>query len=169
MKFSCVRILSPMAILCALSGFVTATSKDQALRTMQIDLAASNNSIVHGKALFKENMDHSTNVVITLQNTKRDSIYLSQINNGSFEHPGSMALPLQIIRGTGSIVSQITFNVKIITNESGQPVAVTFDDLIKFPGYISIQLGGLPFNKPAAAGNILQPLSVILKVNKQLK
>ncbi|GAC1602328.1 MAG: hypothetical protein NVS3B8_13850 [Chitinophagaceae bacterium] len=141
----------------------------QSLRVKQIDLMAVKGSIVHGTVLFKENMDHSVSIVITIQNTKKDSIYLSQINNGSIESPGLMAMPFPVMKGSGSFATQIIFNIKSITNASDSIVKLTYDDLIRFPGYVSVQIAGLPINKIVAAGNINQHFPVVTEVNKHSK
>jgi hypothetical protein len=173
MKYSKGRITATCIIVLVFSGFIpkqyTSTAVKQALRIKQIDLMPSKGSIVHGTVLLKENMDHSANIVITIQNTKKDSIYLSQINNGSTESPGLMALAFPVMKGSGSFATQIIFNVKAITNASNSIVPITYDDLIKFPGYVSVQIAGLSLNKLMATGNIDQHLSVITAVNKHLK
>ena len=166
-------IIASGIIIIGFSGFIAKSNISacvkQTLRMKQIDLTAAKGSITHGTVMFKENMDHTSNIVITLQNTKKDSIYLSQINNGSTESPGLMAMAFPIMKGSGSFATQIIFNIKSVTDSSGNVVNITYDDLINFPGYVSIQIAALPLNRLMAAGNINQHLSVLPKVNKQQK
>lgn len=151
-----------LAIFLALIFSVTFSScekKDVAtttatLRTKEITLTSTAGNTVSGKAVIAENADHSFNVNITLQNTVKDTVMVMHIHNGSIASPGTIAIPLTNITGTGGQATGATLNIASGTSTSGTNVALTYDNIITYAGYFNIHYSAAQINNIVANGNI---------------
>jgi len=124
------------------------------LRTKEITLTSTAGNTISGKAIIAENADHSFNVNITLQNTIKDTIMVMHIHNGSITSPGTIAIPLSNITGTGGQATGTTLNIASGTSAAGTTVALTFDNILTYAGYFNIHYSSIQINKVVANGNI---------------
>jgi hypothetical protein len=141
------------------TSFSSCEKKDAAtttatLRTKEITLTSTAGNTVSGKAVIAENADHSFNVNITLQNTVKDTVMVMHIHNGSISAPGSIAIPLTSIKGTGGQGVGTTLNIKTGTSSTGAIVNLTYDNIIIYDGYFNIHYSAAQINKVVANGNI---------------
>ncbi len=124
------------------------------LRTKEISLNSTTGNLQFGKAIIAENADHSFNVNITLQNTVKDTVMVMHIHNGSVASPGSIAIPLTNITGTGGQATGTTLNITAATSAAGTAVPVTYDNIITYAGYFNIHYSAKQITKVIANGNI---------------
>ncbi len=124
------------------------------LRTKTIVLNATSGNTQSGSAVIAENADHSFNINITLQNTVKDTVMVMHIHNGSIASPGSIAIPLTSIKGTGSSASGTTLNIKTAASANGTATAVTYDNIITYLGYFNVHYSTVQIAKVVANANI---------------
>jgi hypothetical protein len=124
------------------------------LRTKEITLTSTAGNTVSGKAVIAENADHSFNVNITLQNTVKDTVMVMHIHNGSIAAPGTIAIPLTNITGTGGQATGVTLNITSGTSATGTNVALTYDNIITYTGYFNIHYSAAQISNVVANGNI---------------
>jgi hypothetical protein len=136
---------------CEKKDVATATAT---LRTKEIALTSTAGNTVTGKALIAENADHSFNVNITLQNTVKDTVMVMHIHNGSIASPGTIAIPLTNITGTGGQATGTKLNIKTGLSATGATVNLTYDNIITYAGYFNVHYSAAQINKVVANGNI---------------
>jgi hypothetical protein len=124
------------------------------LRTKEITLSATSGNTINGKAVIAENADHSFNVNITLQNTVKDTVMIMHIHNGSITAPGTIAIPLTNITGTGATATGTTLNISAGTSASATTIALTYDNIITYAGYFNIHYSAPQISNVVANGNI---------------
>ncbi len=124
------------------------------LRTKEIILNSTSGNLQSGKAVIAENADHSFNVNITLQNTVKDTVMVMHIHNGSITSPGSIAIPLTNITGTGGQATGTTLNITTALSATGTIVPVTYENIITYAGYFDIHYSAKQITKVVANGNI---------------
>ena len=124
------------------------------LRTKEITLNPTAGNLQSGKAIIAENADHSFNVSITLQNTVKDTVMVMHVHNGSIASPGTIAIPLSNITGTGGQATGTTLNIKTATSAAGPSVAVTYDKIITYLGYFIVHYSAGQIGNVVANGNI---------------
>ena len=124
------------------------------LRTKEIILNPTAGNTQSGKAVIAENADHSFNVNITLQNTVKDTVMVMHIHNGSIASPGTIAIPLSNITGTGGQATGTTLNIASATSPTGTTVAITYDNIIAYAGYFNIHYSAAQIATIVANGNI---------------
>ncbi|MBL0200305.1 MAG: hypothetical protein IPP81_09035 [Chitinophagaceae bacterium] len=124
------------------------------LRTKEITLTSTAGNTVSGKAVIAENADHSFNVSITLQNTVKDTVMVMHIHNGSITAPGTIAIPLTNITGTGGQATGATLNIASGTSAANTTVALTYDNIITYAGYFNIHYSAAQITNVVANGNI---------------
>ncbi len=124
------------------------------LRTKEITLNPTAGNLQSGKAIIAENADHSFNVSITLQNTVKDTVMVMHIHNGSITSPGTIAIPLTNITGTGGQASGTTLNITTATSAAGPAVPVTYDNIITYLGYFNVHYSAGQIGNVVANGNI---------------
>lgn len=124
------------------------------LRTKEIALTSTAGNTISGKAVIAENADHSFNVNITLQNTVKDTVMVMHIHNGSIAAPGTIAIPLTSITGTGGQATGATLNITSGTSAGGSNVVLTYDNIITYAGYFNIHYSAGQLNNVVANGNI---------------
>ena len=147
-----------LAVIFSIS-FSSCEKKDVAtttatLRTKEIILSPTAGNTQSGKAVIAENADHSFNVNITLQNTVKDTVMVMHIHNGSIASPGTIAIPLSNITGTGGQAVGNTLNITTATSAAGTNVPVTYDNIITYAGYFNIHYSAAQIAKVIANGNI---------------
>ena len=142
-----------LAVIFSIS-FSSCKKKNVTLRTKEIILNATAGNTQSGKAVIAENADHSFNVTITLQNTVKDTVMVMHIHNGSIAVPGTIAIPLSNIKGTGGQATGSTLNIKTATSATGTNVPITYDNIITYTGYFNIHFSVAQFSKVIANGNI---------------
>jgi len=76
------------------------------------------------------------------------------IHNGSIASPGTIAIPLTNITGTGGQATGATLNIASGTSTSGTNVALTYDNIITYAGYFNIHYSAAQINNIVANGNI---------------
>ena len=124
------------------------------LRTKEIILNPTAGNTQSGKAVIAENADHSFNVSITLQNTVKDTVMVMHIHNGSITSPGTIAIPLTNITGTGGQATGTTLNITTATSPTGTTVPLTYDNIIIYAGYFNIHYSAAQIATVVANGNI---------------
>ena len=124
------------------------------LRTKEIILNPTAGNTQSGKAVIAENADHSFNVSITLQNTVKDTVMVMHIHNGSITSPGTIAIPLNNITGTGGQAVGNTLNITTATSAANTTVPVTYDNIITYLGYFNIHYSAAQIARVVANGNI---------------
>ncbi len=152
-------IVLAIATVISVSFFSSCEKKDVAastttLRTKEIVLNATAGSNVNGKAVFAENADHSANILITLQNTVKDTVLVMHIHNGTIASPGTIAIPLSNIMGTGGQAVGTTLNVTTATSPVGSTTNITYDNIITYAGYFEAHSSALPTGKMVANADI---------------
>lgn len=77
------------------------------------------------------------------------------IHNGSIVKPGTIAISLASIKGTGAQATGATLNITSGISATGATANLTYDSIIK-PGrrYFNIHYSAGQFNKIVANGNI---------------
>ena len=124
------------------------------LRTKEITLSSTAGNTQSGKAVIAENADHSFNVLITLQNTVKDTVMVMHIHNGSIASPGTIAIPLSNITGTGGQATGNTLNITTATSAAATTIPVTYDNIITYLGYFDIHYSAAQITTVVANGNI---------------
>ena len=124
------------------------------LRTKEITLSPTAGNTQSGKAVIAENADHSFNISITLQNTVKDTIMVMHIHNGSITSPGTIAIPLTNITGTGGQATGTTLNIATATSSTGTNAPITYDNIIIYAGYFNIHYSAAQIATVVANGNI---------------
>lgn len=130
------------------------TTSTTTLRIKEITLSPTAGNTQSGKAVIAENADHSFNVSITLQNTVKDTVMVMHIHNGSIASPGTIAIPLSNITGTGGQAVGNTTNITTATSATNTNVPVTYDNIITYLGYFNIHYSAAQIAKVVANGNI---------------
>ena len=160
-KFNSIATVILMLLLAFVFSipFSSCEKKDVAtttttLRTKEIILNSTSGNLQSGKAVIAENADHSFNINITLQNTVKDTLMVMHIHNGSITSPGSIAIPLTNITGTGGQATGTTLNITTATSATGATVPVTYDTIITYAGYFNIHYSATQITKVVANGNI---------------
>jgi hypothetical protein len=147
-------------VLCALLISFTACDKKDAattsaiLRTREIALLSTVGSTINGKAVIAENADHSFNILITLQNTVKDTVMVMHIHNGSITAPGTISIPLTDITGTGAQASGTTLNINSGTSAAGVKTNLSYDNIISYAGYFNVHYSAAQIGKIVANGDI---------------
>lgn len=131
-----------------------AATSSATLRTKEIQLTATTGSSVTGKAVIAENVDHSFNVSITLQNTLKDTVMVMHIHNGSIASPGNISVPLTDIKGTGGAATATTLNIISGKSLTGATMSLTYDSIIKPTRYINVHYSAAKIDSIIAHGNI---------------
>jgi hypothetical protein len=158
-KFKLRMFVLAIAIVISVSFFSSCEKKDMSastttLRTKEIVLNGTAGSSINGKAVFAENSDHSANILITLQNTVKDTTLVMHIHNGTIASPGTIAIPLSNITGTGAQATGTTLNVTTATSPAGSVANITYDNIITYAGYIEVHSNASPAGKMVANADI---------------
>ena len=157
-SISAIVIALLLAVIFSFS-FSSCEKKDVAtttvtLRTKEIILSPTAGNTQSGKAVIAENADHSFNISITLQNTVKDTVMVMRIHNGSIASPGTIAVPLSSITGTGGQAVGNTLNITTATSSANTTVPVTYDNIITYAGYFNILYSAAKIATVVANGNI---------------
>lgn len=123
-------------------------------RTTTVNLLPTDGSNVSGTAVFEENVDHTFNIRINLQNSLKDSMMPIDIHNGSYPALGRQAIDLGTIKGTGGAASGVTNNIGMITDVNGNRVTITYDSVIVYKGVINVSESPTLDHHHLAYGNI---------------
>jgi len=107
--------------------------------SVSYDLAGINDSGVSGTAIFAERENGETLVTLTLEGTKEDAEYPTQIRIGAVaDASDEVEITLSSVNGTTGI--SITNVANLDGSEEGEEVAtISYEDLLAYDGYISVQ------------------------------
>lgn len=138
------------------SIFLGACKKDTttALRTKEIILNPTTGTTISGKAVITENVNHSFNINITLQNTVKDSVMVMHIHNGSIVLPINIAISLSSIKGTGTQATGSTLNIASGISPTGTTINLNYDSIIKPSRYFNVHFSAAQIKRVVANGNI---------------
>jgi hypothetical protein len=134
-----------MMILLAVFG--TACSKEKSfekgtangsLRIREYPLNDINSSGMNGTISIAENPDSSVTIMVTLNKSMKDLTHVLHLHNGSPESPGTIAITLASVKGTGDRVQSITNNITEAVMEDGMIREVTYDDFITMEGFVDV-------------------------------
>jgi hypothetical protein len=147
MKRGLFRVSLLMLTIVLLTIIVSACSKEKSfekgdgsgeLRSKEYPLTEVNGSGVGGSIVISENADSTFNVLVKLNNSVQDTVHVLHIHNGSIDSPGSIAIPLAAITGTGGAVQSQTTNISEIVLPDNRTEPVTYDDMLGFEGYVDV-------------------------------
>jgi hypothetical protein len=123
------------------------------LRSTEYSLSPAGASHVTGKVTVTENADKSFNVKVALDSSVKDTVHVMHIHNGSVASPGSIAIPLTSITGTGAAASSQTLNIK--TAMQGETsVPITYDSILVYNGYLNVHYSAARIDSLIAQANI---------------
>jgi hypothetical protein len=126
------------------------------LRSKEYPLNAVGTSGVDGEIVISENADSSFNVLVTLGKTVKDTVHVLHIHNGSISNPGSIAVALSPVTGTGDSAQSITSNISEIQLPDSTTQKATYDDIIGFAGYVDVHYSAFKSDSLIAAAPIGQ-------------
>lgn len=157
MKLLNVRGVMIMALAASLT--LAACSKDDDntnpnLRTQEYTLTPVANSGITGKVTLEENADHSFNVWVNLDSSATGVTHQAAILHGSIASPGSIALMLDSIPGTGAAASSKTANVTQLWLADSSMMAVTYDSILAFDGSVNVYYSADRMDSILAQANI---------------
>ena len=157
MKFVSLKPAIAIALISALlPATMISCDKDDDVNASwkEYPLAATGASGVTGKVRFTENTDHSFNVLVTLNKSVKDTIHLVNILHGSTTTPGSTAIALSNITGTGNAASSETKNIKQLKLPDNSMKNINYDSIIRFTGNVNVLYSATRSDSSIAKGNI---------------
>jgi hypothetical protein len=125
---------------------------DLRIREYPLQLVGDTGTI--GTITIAENADSSSNIMVTLNSSVQDTVHILHLHNGSIENPGSIALELASVKGTGGMVQSVTSNITEIVYPDNVPRPVKWDDLVNFTGYVDVHYSAMQPNVLVAEGKI---------------
>jgi len=126
------------------------------LRSKEYPLNAVGASGVNGQIVISENADSSFNVLVALSKTVKDTVHVLHIHNGSISNPGSIAVALSPVTGSGDSATSITSNVSEIVLPDNSTQKTTYDDMLGFAGYVDVHYSAAKSDSLIAEGTIGQ-------------
>ena len=157
MKFISLKPAIAIALISALlPATMISCDKDDDVdaRWKEYPLAATGASGVTGKIRFTENTDHSFNVLVSLNKSIKDTVHLVNILHGITTTPGSTAIALSNITGTGNAASSETKNIKQLKLPDNSMKNINYDSIIKFTGNVNVLYSATRSDSSIAKGNI---------------
>ena len=124
------------------------------LRSQDYSLAAVDSSGVTGKVTISENADKSFNVLVKLDKSVKDTVHVMHIHNGSIASPGSIAVPLTPVTGTGSAAEGLTTNITSVTFADSSAHTFTYDSILNFKGYVNVHYSAYKIDSLISQGDI---------------
>jgi hypothetical protein len=124
------------------------------LRSKEYPLNAVGASGVNGQIVISENADSTFNVLVTLSKTVKDTVHVLHIHNGSTTSPGSIAVQLSPVTGTGDSATSLTSNIGEITLPDHSTQKATYDDMMGFAGYVDVHYSQAKSDSLIAEGAI---------------
>jgi hypothetical protein len=124
------------------------------MRSQDYSLVAVDSSGITGKVTISENFDKSFNVLVKLDNSVKDTVHVMHIHNGSIASPGSIAIPLTPITGTGGAVQANTANITSVVFPDSSVHSFTYDSILNFKGYLNVHYSSFKIDSLISQGNI---------------
>jgi hypothetical protein len=94
--------------------------------------------------------------LVTLSKTVKDTVHVLHIHNGSTSNPGSIALTLSPVTGTGDSATSITSNISKIVLPDSTTQKFTYNDMLGFTGYVDVHYSQFKTDSLIAEGAIGQ-------------
>jgi hypothetical protein len=147
MKAGMFRSLLLVMGLALFTGCLYSCSKEKSfenggdpssLRSKEYALNEVGGSGVSGSIVISENNDSSFNILVSVNNSVQDTVHLVHLHNGSPGSGGNVALTLESITGTGGATQSETTNISEIELSDRSIEKMTYDDIIKFTGYVDV-------------------------------
>ena len=156
-RFVFVRPLIMAMTLLSVVLFACEKSEENttpALRSQEYAVSAVNGSGADGKIIISENADSSFNVQVNINNSVKDTVHVMHIHNGSVGTPGSIAIPLNGITGTGAAAQSTTMNIKQVILPDSSVQNITYSQILNFNGYVNVHYSAAQIDSLVAQGNI---------------
>ena len=146
------RVLLALSCLCF--SIVACDKDDPQIRFKEYSLTAVGNSAVTGKVRFSENADKSFNILVSLNKSVKDTVHLVRLHNGSVANPGSVALSLANLTGTGAAASSETRNIKQVKLPNNSMKNVTYDSILNYNAYLNVYYSATKSDSLITQGNV---------------
>jgi len=152
MKFRLMN-RSWMASAC-LSLFLVSCDKDDGPRYTEYSIPANGNSGINALVRITEKSATSFDLKVSLSGSKKDTVHVMKIYNGSPDNPGNVAIDLSNITGTGGPVSGQTSNISQIKWTDGSNKTFNYDSIVKHTAFIRVNFSAFNSDSVVARGKI---------------
>ncbi len=149
------RISSVLFVSALLSvSMISCDKDDDSPRNKEYAITAENNNGVTGKLSVTENTNKSFNIQVDLNKSVKDTVHIIKLVNGSVANPGTVAIDLGTVTGTGAAVSKRTNNLNQVKLPDNTNKTLTYDSLLNYNAFIAVYYSATKSDSIIAKGNI---------------
>jgi hypothetical protein len=151
-KFVLKTVLAGVLVLPLI--FFSCKKEGKEMRSKEYSLAANGASGVTGKVLITENPDASFNIALTLNKSEKDTLHLVKLYNGRLTSPGTLALDLTTLKGSGSGITGKWNSIKQLRDPNNVLKNVTYDSILNYNAYMKVHFSAFKSDSIICQGNV---------------